>query len=164
MAPCWTAMAAFLAPVDAALDGSQIARGPLSWIGRDSSKPGRNGTEVWVIHAAPGWSHEFAKLTPAEAAPKLVEAFRRRTRSSEPVWSDAHFWPHAFVERAVGSPFGWDSALKIGSCGDWYLGPRAELAWQSGDSLAKAIVEDLGRGDVLAPASIENDAVATETR
>lgn len=142
MAPCWAAMIAYFAPLEGHVDGAHITRGPLSWVGRDASKPSRNGAETWMVHAGPGWSSEFAKLSPEEAAPKLVEAFRRRVQAPEPAWCEARFWPSATVERAVGSPFGWDQALKIGSCGDWYLGGRAELAWQSGDSLARAIIED----------------------
>ncbi len=140
--PCWAAMAAFDAPIPAPYDAASIVRGPLTWIARDSCKPGRGGVETWVIHAAPGWSYEFEALPSDEAAARLVEAFRRRLKAPPPIWSAAHLWRHASVERAVGSPFGWDQALKIGSCGDWYLGSRAELAWQSGVALAEAIVED----------------------
>jgi predicted NAD/FAD-dependent oxidoreductase len=141
--PCWAGMFAFDRPIEAPYDGARLAKGPLAWIARESSKPGRNGVETWVAHAAPGWSFEFASLSPEDAAPRLVEAFRRRLKAPEPVWKGAHFWRQAFVERAVGSPFGWDTAAKIGSCGDWYLGPRAELAWQSGDGLARAMIEDI---------------------
>jgi predicted NAD/FAD-dependent oxidoreductase len=140
--PCWAAMAAFDAPIEAPYDGVSFLKGPLAWMGRDSSKPGRSKVETWVIHAAPGWSYEFEGLPPEEAAVKLVEAFRRRLRAPPAIWSGAYLWRHAAVERPVGSPFGWDETLKIGSCGDWYLGSRAELAWQSGGALAQAIVED----------------------
>jgi predicted NAD/FAD-dependent oxidoreductase len=145
--PCWTAVAAFPESVNAPYDAATILKGPLSWIARDSSKPGRGRVETWVIHAAPGWSYEFERLRPEEAAPRLVEAFRRRMKAPPAIWSAAHFWRHAAVERAVGSPFGWDQTTKIGSCGDWYLGSRAELAWQSGSELADAIVEDFAFAD-----------------
>jgi predicted NAD/FAD-dependent oxidoreductase len=141
-APCWTGLFAFDRPIEAPYDGAKLAKGPLAWVARESSKPGRGGPETWVAHAAPGWSFEFASLKPEDAAPRLLEAFRRRLRTPEPVWKGAHFWRAAMVERAVGSPFGWDAAAKVGSCGDWYLGPRAELAWQSGDGLARAMIED----------------------
>jgi predicted NAD/FAD-dependent oxidoreductase len=140
--PCWAAMAAFPEPIDAPYDGAAILKGPISWVARESSKPGRGRVETWSIHAAPGWSYEFEALRPEEAGPRLVEAFRRRLKAPAPIWCSAHFWRHASVERAVGSPFGWDQASKIGSCGDWYMGSRAELAWQSGAGLAEAIIED----------------------
>lgn len=143
MAPCWAAAVAFDASVTAPYDGAQIARGPISWVARDSSKPGRGPIETWVIHAAPGWSFEFDRIEPEDAASRLVDAFRRRLRTPDPIWKTAFRWRQAQVERAVGSPFGWDAALKIGSCGDWYLGPRVELAWQSGDGLARAMNETL---------------------
>jgi renalase len=36
-------------------DGSEV-RSPLSWIARDSSKPGRPPGERWVLHASAAWS------------------------------------------------------------------------------------------------------------
>jgi predicted NAD/FAD-dependent oxidoreductase len=141
IAPSWAAMVAFDRPIEAPYDGVQIARGPISWAARDGSKPGRDGAETWVIHAAPGWSFEYDKIEPEDAASRLVDAFRRRLKTPDPVWKSAVRWKFAQVERAVGSPFGWDAALKVGSCGDWYLGPRVELAWQSGYGLAHAVIE-----------------------
>lgn len=166
-APCWAAMAVFDQPIEAPYDGAHIARGPISWVGRDSTKPGRGGAEAWVIHAAPGWSFEFDRIEPEDAASRLVEAFRRRIKTPEPVWKGAVRWRRAQVERAVGSPFGWDASLKIGSCGDWYLGHRVELAWQSGDGLARAMNETLHAEAAqavpaqAAPPSGESGAVTT---
>lgn len=140
-APCWAVGLAFAGPFEAPFEAAKFADGPLAWCARDSSKPGRSGPETWVLHAAPDWSEAAARAAPADVARDLVAAFHERVRAPAPAWSSARFWRDAQVERAVGSPFGWDRALRIGSCGDWYLGARAELAWESGEALGSAMAE-----------------------
>ena len=57
MQPCWALLAAFGEPLPVGFDGAFINEGPLSWVARTSSKPGRRSTpERWVLHANPGWS------------------------------------------------------------------------------------------------------------
>jgi len=143
-------MAVFDGPLDAPFDAATIAAGPVSWLARDASKPQRPDLETWVIHAAPGWSVEYLDAKPEDAARELVKVAVSRLRAPRPVWMAAHLWASAFVERAVGSPFGWDRTLRIGSCGDWYLGPRAELAWESGHGLGAAMTDGDGVRDDLA--------------
>ena len=41
MPPCWAAMVAFEERLPLEVDGAFVRRSPLSWIARDSSKPGR---------------------------------------------------------------------------------------------------------------------------
>jgi len=55
-APCWAVLLAYDAPLDAGFDAAKISNGPLSWIARNSSKPGRDDAEAWVLHASPEWS------------------------------------------------------------------------------------------------------------
>lgn len=139
--PCWSAMVVFDQPFDAPFDAAKFAEGPVAWLARNVSKPGRSKLEAWVIHGASAWSAERLDAAPAEIARTLVKAAVAQLRAPQPVWMDAHLWPDAFVKRAVGAPFGWDRSLRIGSCGDWYLGPRAELAWESGNALGEVMIE-----------------------
>ena len=140
-APCWALMAAFDEPLDAPFDGAEIARGPLSWVARNSSKPGRGEAETWVVHAAPGWSREHLEVPKEEAVGALTEAFLRRVRGPDPVWTAAHLWRYAMVTRIAATPFLWDERQKVGACGDWLLGARGELAWRSGDELGAAMID-----------------------
>ena len=39
-------------------DGAFVTDGPVSWIARDASKPGRPDAESWVVHTAPEWTRE----------------------------------------------------------------------------------------------------------
>ena len=168
-APCWALTADFDATMETPFDGAKILTGPLSWIARDASKPGRGPAETWVAHASPIWSRSNLDSDPKKVAAELAAALSARLRVDRPARARAHLWREALVERAVGSPFGWDRALSIGSCGDWYLGPRVEFAWTSGDALGRALAEET---DLLQPAPqaaeisepVTNDAKADENK
>ena len=62
-----------------------------------------------------------------------------------PVFSVAHRWRYALVDKAIGAPFVWDSARRLGACGDWCLGPKVEFAFQSGDALGGAMAGWFGQ-------------------
>jgi predicted NAD/FAD-dependent oxidoreductase len=56
MRGCWALMLRFAAPVDLPFDAAFVNQGPLRWIARNSSKPGRSGEETWLLHACAEWS------------------------------------------------------------------------------------------------------------
>ena len=47
----WALMLRFEKPLELPFDAAFVNQGPLRWIARDSSKPGRNGAETWLLHA-----------------------------------------------------------------------------------------------------------------
>jgi renalase len=137
MAPCWAAMLAF----DEATTAPDLLRpdtGPLRWISRDSSRPGRAGTpECWVAHATPEWSRNHLEQ-PAEAVLALLRAvFAAETGiAAAPRYAAVHRWRYALAEAPLGTPALWDAAAGLGVCGDWCLGARVEAAFLSGRALA----------------------------
>lgn len=150
-APCWTVMALFDGPVPGAgFDGAKIAASdmPLAWVARDSSKPGRPalstaGAESWVVHASPEWSAANLERAADDVCQDLVAALRAMTDAPEPVWASAHRWRFAQVDQRAPeegtSLSGWQADIQLGVCGDWRLGPRAELGWLSGRNLGRVI-------------------------
>ncbi|MGB3626095.1 MAG: FAD-dependent oxidoreductase [Henriciella sp.] len=135
-APCWAVMLAFEHKVPVDWDGAKIEGAPLSWVARNSAKPGRGGIDSWVLHASPEWSKANVELGRDEVTDQLTTVFRDMTGAPAPVFKAAHRWLLAMVEQAAGSPFGWDSETGIATIGDWRIAPRVEAAWQSGHSLA----------------------------
>ena len=137
--PCWAGLFAFDRLFDVPFKAART-EGPLSWVARENSKPGRSGPEAWVVHASHSWSRAAMECTPAEVVELLWLAFRDLAPAApEPVWRQAHRWRYAMVETPAPSPFSWDAALGLGTCGDWRIGPRVEAAWLSGDRLGAAI-------------------------
>jgi predicted NAD/FAD-dependent oxidoreductase len=138
--PCWALMLAF--PPGTALPepALRLASGPISWVSRDGSKPGRDDAATAVVHAAPGWSRDNLEMPAKDAAADLLSLFRRITGvTARPIHLDAHRWRYARVEKAALAPAYWDSQLGLGACGDWAVGPRVEDAFESGLALARLV-------------------------
>ena len=136
--PCWTAMFAFaeILPLPDVLRD----HGGLAWAARNSSKPGRHGQECWVVQADGDWSLRHLELEREAALPALLQLLVQAAGSAlpEPSFARAHRWRFAMTAARGQTPL-WNSALGLGACGDWRVGPRVECAWQSGAALARAI-------------------------
>ena len=140
MAPCWALMLAFDAPLNAGFEVAVLNDGPLSWIARDSSKPGRPDGERWIAHASPAWSQAHLEEAPDAIVHRLRTAFAEQIAHPAPTLEMAHRWRYARATGALGQACLWDKAQRIGACGDWCLGPRVEGAWKSGRAMADAIL------------------------
>ena len=142
-APCWAVMAGFAARLPIA-DTFRSESGPVSWAARNSAKPGRSGTETWVIHASPARSRELIDLPKEEAAQVLLADFFAATGAAPatPVHLDAHRWLYAQPVAQKGEGARFDAALGIGIAGDYLHSPRVEGAWLSGQALAQAVLQE----------------------
>jgi len=140
MHPCWTVMLQFEDKPALHFDAAFINSGPLSWIARNSSKPGRTGTESWILHSSPAWARANIDIDAADAGSQLVQAFVTLGGTAPSSWS-AHRWRYASSDTTVNLNSVWDSANGLGLCGDWLNGGRVEGAWLSGLSLAHKMME-----------------------
>jgi predicted NAD/FAD-dependent oxidoreductase len=142
MAPCWAVMTAWADAIDVAFDAAFVNDGPLAWVARDGSKPGRPHPHTWVLHASPAWSTTQLERPPEAIVPMLLDAFGAIVGHPFPSldFSTAHRWRYASVVRALDTTHLWDAATGVGIAGDWCGGPRVEGAWLSGSALARAIL------------------------
>ena len=144
--PTWALMVAFDAPLSIDADALFINDGPLGWIARDTSKPGRRGVDNWVAHATPQWSEEHLDHSAAEVRQLMMDALssiagRFGASLPEPEFVRAHRWRFARaappLERGVlAAPEG--AGLYV--CGDWLAGSRIEGAFMSGIATAGRIL------------------------
>lgn len=139
--PCWTVMAVLDAPFDPGFDGAQMLGGAIRWMARMNARPGWQGPECWVLQGSPDWSQAFLDADPDTVMRALCEEAFVRFNMPEPIWRKAHRWRYALVQQAAGTPCAMDPSGTVGVGGDWRLGPRAELAWQSGLALGAALGE-----------------------
>lgn len=148
-APCLAAMLQFASDVtlpDVVVPAAADADGQpslLSWIARDSAKPGREpGKRTFVVHATRHVSQDWLEREPAEIAALLENAFRalaRQQAGTEPgetLFRAGHRWRLAFTTKALREPCLWDSDWRLGVCGDFCLGDRVRHAFESGVTMA----------------------------
>ena len=144
-APCWAAMVAFDTAVDVPFDGLFVHDSPLSWIARDSTKPGRPSGERWVLHAGPAWSEPHIEDAPESVAQTLLTAFFDAIGQPaiKPSHLVAHRWRYALAEPPIDRGCLFDADLCIGAAGSWLHGARVEGAYLSGIAAATRIREAL---------------------
>ncbi|MGH8435334.1 MAG: NAD(P)/FAD-dependent oxidoreductase [Pseudomonas sp.] len=146
MEPTWAVALAFANPLETQVEGCFVQSGPLSWLARNRSKPGRDThMDTWVLHASSNWSKLHLDLPKEDVIEQLHGAFAELIGCAvpAPAFSLAHRWLYA---RPVSS-HEWgalaDADLGLYACGDWCLSGRVEGAWLSGQEAAKRLLEHL---------------------
>ncbi len=147
MAACYAVMLAFEQPLGLPFDGAFVNFGPLSWIARNSSKPGREGRETWVLHAGPDWSETHIDESPEQVVTLLTAALSEATHATipKPALAIAHRWRYALPLSLLAEPYLFDPDRGLAACGDWCAGPRVEGAYLSGWALAEQLIEWAGQ-------------------
>lgn len=146
MEPCWAVMAAFRERVNCEYDGVFVNRGALSWCARNGSKPGRTGTETWVLHAGPAWSSECIDEAPETVGAALMAHFTEVVGCALPALRELHVhrWRHALARTPLQVGCAWDDQARLGLAGDWMAGSRIEGAWLSGNQVARRALSAMG--------------------
>ena len=150
VAPCWTLMLAFPQAVQPGLttlgphwNAARSTHHRISWLARESSKPGRTPVERWTVQANPAWSAEHLEDDAERVKAKLLKGFSQITGiRAEPPHAEVFRWRQAQTQEPLGQPFLWNGELGLGLCGDWCLGHRVENAFVSGLELALRVVAE----------------------
>ncbi|QUL38330.1 NAD(P)/FAD-dependent oxidoreductase [Erythrobacter sp. JK5] len=140
--PCWAVMAAFAGRLAIEADTLRDPDACISWAARNSAKPGRLGTECWVLHASPARSRDLLDGPGEEVGPLLLADFFDQTGADpvSPIHLVAHRWLYAMPEKAGGEPARYDAEARIGIAGDYLHSPRVEGAFLSGRALAEKVL------------------------
>jgi len=142
--PCWAAMLVSRRLFGLTSKQRVWAAHPLAWVGQ--MKGNSSAFSCWVLHAKTDWSDAEHQPSAEWIADELEREFSELAHIDvQPLHASAHRWRYAQVQISAGTPFAWDAGLGIGVCGDWRLGPRLELAWQSGDALGSEIAKSAAR-------------------
>lgn len=119
---------------------------PLSWVARDSSKPGRPPGERWVLNASSHWSRSSFDSPEERVIDDMLEAFATSfgLRRPRPTASALRRWASARAEEPptpIDSDDLVDPSARVGLAGDWTAGGRVEGAYLSGVALAERLLE-----------------------
>lgn len=143
LAPCWAMLGVFPAGFAGAHTALRpAAPNPIAWARRQTTPLGAASAEAWVIHASAEWSRAHLEASPETVQALLLAAWAALLGATALpcLHAEVHRWRYALVERPLGEPCLWSPSLQMGTCGDWHLGPRVELAWTSGVTLANTIL------------------------
>ena len=139
MRPAWALMLRFDTPLALPFDAAFVNAGPLRWVARDASKPGRGPQDVWLLHATPDWSAPRLEWPPEQVADALQDAFVALGGARAEQWQ-LHRWRYADTERTLGQACVWDLERGLGLCGDWLQEDKVQGAWRSGRALATEVL------------------------
>ncbi|MDX1626689.1 MAG: hypothetical protein R3323_09255, partial [Wenzhouxiangellaceae bacterium] len=140
--PCLVAMLRLEPGFDAGFDAAFVNDdSPLSWIAKDSSKPGRDG-ENWVLHATPAWSRANLERDFEDLAVRLADAFRGRFEKPPAIRrAFAHRWRYAQAAEPRDDGLLTVDDQRLAVSGDWLAGSRVEGAWTSGRKAGAWLVD-----------------------
>jgi predicted NAD/FAD-dependent oxidoreductase len=143
--PCLTLMAAVSQAERPQFDATADRDDTIAWLARDSSKPGRVGTDCWIAQAGPAWSAAHLDLEISDIEQRLLRLLCDRLGVSvtNVTYSQAFRWRYARVARPLGQPFARDEAGTLYAGGDWTTDARAEAAWLSGSAIAEDLIAAL---------------------
>lgn len=141
--PCWATLVQFTQRMPLPLDGAFVHDSPLSWIARDSSKPGRDDSrDCWVLHATQSWSLRQLEQLPEEIAPQMLAALAAATGLSLPgvAYLASHRWRYSIPPAPLSVGCLADDPLRLAIGGDWCQQAKVEGAYLSGLALAEKVV------------------------
>lgn len=160
MQACFALMINVQQTLNCDFDGLFVNHGILSWLARDSAKPGRldfnhrypqtnnegvNHThETWILHANSEWSELHVEDDKEAVAQQMLTAFKnliKRACADEIQLQSyqLHRWLYADCAQYLTCGYQLDTKLNIGLCGDWLNGGKVQGAWLSGLLLADQI-------------------------
>lgn len=157
IAPSWTLLLSFAHAVDPSItnmgpqwNAARTEHPRITWLARESSKPGRGKIERWTVQASPDWARKHESDEPQRIAAKMLQAFAELTRiRATPTDMRVVQWGYAktinpLPAGADGQPRShlWSADLSVGIAGDWCLGYRVEDAFVSGLELALHMLGD----------------------
>lgn len=143
MHACFALMVGLDSVFDPDWDSLRVHDLPVSWIARNSSKPGRTDRMTsLVVHAAPDWSDRYAEAERDWVQAELLSV--ASTLCEQPLETAPHIalhrWLYAYADEGVGQDCLINQDYGIICAGDWCVGGRVEGAYVSGRAAARAIL------------------------
>ena len=119
----------------------------LGWAANESSKSRLANTDslqLWTLQSSTSFADANCKNFKIEKLSimnRMIKEFSNILGISDMkiIHKDAHSWLYAYKKDVFKKEFFWDDQLKLGICGDWMCGSKAEDAWRSASMLANQI-------------------------
>ena len=117
----------------------------ISWVSNENSKKRFLSKEnYWTIQTSENYSAKiinFYKNKKKFYSKQIIKEFCKILNlniKSLKVFK-IHGWKYSWNKIDTRKTCYWDKKLRIGICGDWFIGPKADSAWISANSLFQKI-------------------------
>ncbi len=117
----------------------------ISWIANENSKKRFSSNNFfWTIQTNENYSQKIInkyKKKKTYYSKQIIKDFSNILGLSNTDLKviKIHGWKYSYNSKNSGKKCYWDKKLKIGICGDWFIGAKAESAWQSAHNLFSQI-------------------------
>ena len=117
----------------------------ISWVSNENSKKRFLSKEIyWTIQTSEDYSKKIIntyKKKRGYYSKQIINEFCNILNFSNKKFKifKIHGWKYSWNKVNSGKKFYWNKKFRIGVCGDWFIGPKAESAWLSANSLFKKI-------------------------
>lgn len=146
MSACYALMLGFDDAPDWPWQAARIKGRDISWISKDSSKPGRAPRHTLLVHSTNAWADANLDTPPGDVRAHLLgetsavlghDAGRAKQ-------IDLHRWRYANIARQPKPPTQLDEKRRLAVCGDWLVHGRVEGAYTSAIALLAELPTALG--------------------
>ncbi len=138
-APSWVTMVRYAHPLDISYDAIRFQHPVLAWAARDSSKPGREPGERWVLQTQADWTASHLESSVEQAMEPILAAWHVLV-DGHVEDASAHRWRYALSTGSMDLGAQFDASMGLGLCGDGLTAGRLEDAWRSGKALAELVL------------------------
>jgi renalase len=99
---------------------------------------------LWTLQSTYKWANKHInnnKINKNKNSQILIKKFFNllKIKNIKPIDIINHGWKYSSNSKPPKINSYWNSSLKIGACGDWFVGPRLESGWISAMDLYKKI-------------------------
>jgi len=141
MEPNITVMAVFKKNINLPISSIRFSNKDISWAANENSK-GRfkSNLNLWTIQASNTYSKKLInkyKSKKSMISINIIKKFSLLTGIDYKnlIFNNIHGWKYSYNFTKTKYSFYWDKKNKLGVCGDWFLGSKAENAWLSARNL-----------------------------
>lgn len=144
MQPNITLMLAIKKNKDLPLSSIKFNDNVLAWAANENSKNRfKSNINLWILQSSLIWAKNHIKKykNNNKIIEKLLSRFLQITglKKENVIFCKSHGWLYSYSYTQTKMKSYWSNKYRLGICGDWFLGPKAEHAWISASALSKRI-------------------------
>ena len=145
MSPTITTMVAYKNYKKFPISSIKFSDHILAWAAHENSKNRfKSNQSLWTIQCTEAFSKKIINLYKINKYKFMLIILKRfqallGLQIKNIVFKNMHGWRYSYNKTKTPFESIWDNKTKIGVCGDWLIGPKAEDAWSSARDLFNKI-------------------------